>query len=152
MFNFTNLKQKGHGDPSRDEDGVVAFDPEAQTFHILGMGYAIGHYARWITKDAVRLEATSGEPLVQVTAFRDDGRKTVVLVLLNNAAGTAQVKVSLKGFGNKGVLKFEGEQSTAHAFWAKLPSFDGDAADRLHINIPARSVTSLSARLDRSEE
>jgi O-glycosyl hydrolase len=126
---------------------MVAFDPKAQTFHLLGMGYAVGHYARFLSRGAVRVEATSAHPLVQVTAFRDDGRKTVVLVLINNARAAAQLKVSLKGFGNRERLTFKGEQSTAKSFWAEIGPFQSESPAGLALSLPAESVTTISAGL-----
>ena len=70
-----------------------------------------------------------------------------MLVLINNAAAAAKVKVSLKGFANREPLRFEGEQSTRQAFWAKLPPAVAEPAAGLALELPARSVTTLSARL-----
>src|SRR3989338_3365615 len=70
-----------------EEGTIVLIDnDDTQTVYITGMGYAIGHYARWIKKGAVRIEAESSDPLVQVTAFRDDSQKRMVLVVINNAS------------------------------------------------------------------
>ena len=147
MGNVANTRAVRSGAAAaKSEDSVVTFDPRAGTFQIRGIGYAIGHYARWISRGAVRLEAASDNPLVQVTAFRDDARGTLVLVLINNEPGAVRAKADLKGLGDKNALRFEGEQSTRAAFWAKIKPFDADSADSASIELPAQSVTTISAR------
>jgi hypothetical protein len=58
-------------------DFAVLGDPLANggagQFDITTGGYALGHYARWIKKGDVRVEATSTEPSVMVTAFKTKG-------------------------------------------------------------------------------
>jgi len=63
---------------------------------ITSTGRAIGHYARFIRRGAKRIDATSNDPLLLVSAFRDNtqgGR--LVLVAINNAA--AVMKAAAKG-------------------------------------------------------
>jgi len=48
---------------------ITLIDKEADEVHITGIGYAIGHYARWLNEGAVRIQAESSEPRVQVTAL-----------------------------------------------------------------------------------
>lgn len=55
-----------------DEGNAVLVDENTGAVDITGIGYAIGHYARWIKPGAKRADVSSSNPLVQVTAFRDD--------------------------------------------------------------------------------
>ncbi len=47
---------------------------------ITGMGYAIGHYARYVKKGALRIEATSSNDKVQVSAFKKSNQYSFVLI------------------------------------------------------------------------
>ncbi len=58
----------------KEEDTIVLIDVDASSVLITGTGYAIGHYARWVQRGALRVEATSDDPLVMVSAFTN--RKT----------------------------------------------------------------------------
>jgi O-glycosyl hydrolase len=125
------------------EGTVVLIDQSHKEVIITGMGYAIGHYARWIDRGAVRIEAATGDPLVQVTAFRDDGRGHLVLVAINNAPTERTLEVNLSGLELAGDLT--GEQSTAAAYWQTLVPFPPASATSFTVTLPAESVTSLAA-------
>lgn len=137
----------GNNDLFSQEGNIVLIDQTAGAVSITGMGYAIGHYARWIRRGAVRIEATSSDPLLQVTAFRDDGRQKLVMVLINNAASNSMVEVDLQGFTNTQPLAFGGEQSTAEQAWKPLPAFTSSSPSRFSVTLPGRSVTTISAPL-----
>jgi O-glycosyl hydrolase len=124
------------------EGTVLVFDPRAQTFRITGIGYAIGHYARWIERGAVRIEGTSSDPLLLVTAFRDDPKSRIVLVIINNAAESKTLEVNLKGVSLTGNLA--GEQSTAAGFWKPLASFRPASPSGFTMQVPGLSVTSIA--------
>lgn len=135
----------GHG---VSEDSVVLFDPSAQTYRITGMGRALGHYARWIKKGAVRVECASSDPLLQVTAFRDSAQGRFVLVAINNDSIPKSLNVSVKGLGVSGTLV--GEQSTAGAYWQALDPFAPTDSSSFSITVPALSVTTVAASLNPS--
>jgi uncharacterized protein (TIGR03437 family) len=128
-----------------NEGTVVLIDEATGRVNIAGIGYAIGHYARWAKPGAVRVDSRSSDPLVQVTAFRDAAAGRLSLVLINNSNASAAVNVSL----NAGTLSdsLTGEQSTPAAYWAPLPAFPPDNATAFHISLPAMSVTSLAGRI-----
>ena len=109
-----------------EQDTVVLVDNDKPAVHITGMGYAIGHYARWVRRGAVRIDAESSDPLVQVTAFRDDADKRLVLVVINNARESQRLLISAKSFSLAG--RITGEQSTAHVFWKALAASRGRTA------------------------
>lgn len=122
-------------------DTVVLIDTDKSVVHITGTGRAIGHYARWIKRGAVRLEASSADPLLQVTALRDDAQKRIVLVVINNADQPRTLAVNLRGLALAGNV--EGEQSTERAAWQSIEKFD-TAADGFRTQVPALSVTTFS--------
>ena len=115
--------------------------------NITGIGYAIGHYARWVKPGVVRIEADSNNPHVQVSAFRDDKRGTVALVLINKAGTPETLAISLTGLGLAG--KLTGEQSTASGYWKPIAGFAPSSAAAFTITLPQTSVTSVGGRLQR---
>jgi hypothetical protein len=142
--------QIGHGGSSNlygedNEGNVVLINNSTGQIDIGGIGYAIGHYARWIKPGAVRVDAQSSDPLVQVTAFRDDTAGRVSFVLINNSSAPTTATVALNAATLSGSLK--GEQSTPAAYWAALPTFAPDSATTFHLTLPPTSATSLAGSL-----
>jgi O-glycosyl hydrolase len=127
----------------KGSDQVAEANNDTGKVIITGMGYAMGHYARWLKRGAARIEATSDDSLLQVIAFRDDARKRLVLVIINNAAESRALKVALSALSVKGPVT--GEQSTAHNYWKKIEAFAPAGDKQLSIELPALSVTTLSA-------
>jgi O-glycosyl hydrolase len=123
-----------------DADTVVTFAPGGGSFSITAMGRAIGHYARRVAPGSVRIEASSGDPLVQVTAFKNDATAKLSFVIINNNSSSASVTVNLAGASLSGALS--GEQSTAAAFWQAIPPITPSAAS-FTITLPALSITSV---------
>lgn len=146
MWDTTSHMQHfaGRADPGflNETDTIVLIDNAAGRVMISPMGRAIGHYARWIRRGSVRVEATSSDPLVQVTAFRDDGQGRVVLVAINNATAARTLSVELSGVAVAGMLT--GEQSTAAAVWQALSPAAPAGPTRFTLDVPARSVTTLA--------
>lgn len=129
---------------SPDNEGTIVFvDLETKTVHISGMGYAIGHYARWLERGAVRIEASSNDALLQVVAFRDDQAQRFVAVIINNTTQARTVDIRLSNLRLSGNLG--GEQSTAEAYWQALPPMALGSADQFQLTVPGESVTTLAA-------
>jgi hypothetical protein len=80
--------------------------------------------------------------LVQVTAFRDDADKRLVLVVINNGHGPQQLRLNANGFSPAG--RITGEQSTAPTFWKPLPPVDIGQKGLVSLEVPGLSVTSLA--------
>ena len=137
---------QGRPDPGfySDSDSVVLIDVEMNKVVISPMGRAIGHYARWIKRGAVRVEATSDDPLVQVTAFRDDAQGRLVLVAINNATTARTVAVSAQNAPALGGA-LAGERSTATAVWE--PFTATTTATGWSIDLPPQSVTSMAGSI-----
>jgi O-glycosyl hydrolase len=128
-----------------DSDVVIA-DPTTETYQLTMGAYALGHYSRWVQPGDIRVDANSDNPLVQVTAFRDDTQGTDAFVLINNSNEDQEVTISLAGAAFGGDLS--GEQSTAGALWSPLNGISPDDPTDVTLILPAQSVTSLSAPLD----
>lgn len=131
----------GNGNLASEEGTIVHIDIPQRTVAISGMGYAIGHYARWVKRGSVRLEATSRNPLIQVTAFWDGYQNRFVLVAINNADKQQQLNVRTSGLKLEDTLT--GEQSTGIAYWQPLSSIKVKAPDRFVLDVPAKSVTTI---------
>ncbi|MEO8523290.1 MAG: hypothetical protein ABI460_01090, partial [Caldimonas sp.] len=126
-----------------DEDCLVHFNRARGTVSITGMGYAIGHYARWIRRGALHIEARTDDPLVLVSAFLDRGR--VVAVIVNNRRDAVVAKLELSGVQVVGDIK--AEQSSARGYWLPIESTSLGQDGSLSIVVPGASVTSVSAVL-----
>ncbi|HEV8722537.1 MAG TPA: glycoside hydrolase family 30 beta sandwich domain-containing protein [Candidatus Binatia bacterium] len=126
-----------------EEGTIVLIDNK--TVHITGMGYAIGHYARWIKRGAIRIDASSSNPLLQVSAFRHGGQRRLVLVIINNASSNNDVNVNVKGLTMAGNLI--GEQSTAAGYWQPVPAFRTTHTSSFMLSVPAKSVTTIACQI-----
>lgn len=129
---------------SGSEGTIVLINQNTEEVTITGMGYAIGHYARWIDRGAVRIDAISSDPLVQVTAFRDDDQRRTVLVAINNHGADVTLEVNLSGLVLQGDLT--GEQSTEAAFWQPIAPFAPATPTRFTVTLPTESVTTIAAQ------
>lgn len=128
------------------EDGPVVFvDNSKNSVSITGMGYAIGHYARWVKRGATRVEASSSDPLVQVIVFRDDAQKQLVLVAINNRAAATTVNIAVNGATLGGNLR--GEQSTAAAAWQPLAPAAPNTPTSFALLVPPKSITTIMGQV-----
>lgn len=125
------------------EGAAVVVDQDRDEVIVTGMGAAIGHYARWLSRGAMRLEARSGDDRVLVTAFRDDAQARLVLVAINNRRDATTLRVQLSGVS---VGSLAGEQSTAEATWRAIDGVAGGA--EFSLTVPALSVTTLAGSID----
>lgn len=125
-----------------EQDTVVLVDNESQRITITGMGYAIGHYARWAAPGSFRVESRSSDPLLLVSAFHDPARNAAALVLINNAAAARTVRIAWRGDGAG--ASWNGEQSAGDARWRRLPPLERADGGSL-LTLPPLSVTSLGA-------
>ncbi|HWP49027.1 MAG TPA: glycoside hydrolase family 30 beta sandwich domain-containing protein [Candidatus Limnocylindrales bacterium] len=148
-WNILATRRRFGSDPpqllTRNIDTIVLIDTDHDKVYITGMGYAIGHYARWIRRGAIRIEGKSSDPLVQVTSFRDDNQGRIVLVLINNAPESKMVKINLRGIALTGSLV--GEQSTVAAYWKPLEPFSTTTPTAFNLTLPAESVTTVAGQI-----
>lgn len=124
------------------EQSMVIVDQEGQTVTITATGHAIGHYARWVKKGAVRVDARSDDAMLLPIAFRDDGRGRLVVVLINAAAAPRAVRIAPAGVRIGGAV--QAELSTAAAYWQPRTGLAVGADGSVSVDLPARSVVSLS--------
>lgn len=127
------------------EGNIVFIDNATSKVTIAGIGYAIGHYARWINRGAVRLETTSSQGLVQVSAFRDDAAGRFVAVVINNDTAPATLHVAINALALGGPVT--GEQSVDQSYWAPIPSFMPSSVSGFDATVPPLSVTTFAAPL-----
>lgn len=129
-----------------EHSSIILTDLDARESYITGMGYAVGHYARWVKPGAVRLASSSSNPLVLVNAFKDEARSRMVVVLVNNESHAVDLQVAVQGAALEGVVT--GETSYENKRWQPL------AASPLRPNgiealfLPAESVTTIAVPLD----
>jgi O-glycosyl hydrolase len=147
MWDSTSHAQhyEGRPDPGfySETDTVVLIDNTMNKVVISPMGRAIGHYARWIKRGAVRVDATTDDPLVQVTAFRDDGQGRLVLVAINNANAPRTLAVSaLNAPMLMGMLSGERSTSTTDVW---TPFSSTTTTSGWSVDLPAHSVTSMAS-------
>ena len=129
-----------------DEDCLVYFNRVRGTVTISGTGYAIGHYARWVRRGAVRVDTVTDDPLVLASAFRDDRQRRIITVLINNHR--EPVSITVRMATNKLVGgSTKAEQSSVAGYWLPLSNVTQGEDGSVSAVLPARSVTSLSAGL-----
>ncbi len=136
----------GRPDPGfwNETDTIVLIDVENARVVISPMGRALGHWARWIDRGAVRVGATSDDPLVLLTAFREPTRARLVVVAVNNATEARELRAHVAG-APLGPT-FEGELSTASAPWAAITGATTSPTD-LTYTMPPLSVATFSIPL-----
>jgi|GEM_PF-1536013 len=105
----------GNKDLYSEESTIVLIDNDSAKVIITGIGYAIGHYSRWISKGAKRIKAVSSDSLVQVSAFINDFTKRIALVVINNSPQSRSATISLNG--KEFQSQINGEQSYDTARW-----------------------------------
>lgn len=148
MWDTTSHAQhyQGRADPGfyNETDTIVLIDNLLNKVVISPMGRAIGHYARWIQQGNVRIDANADDPLVQVTAFRDDPQGRLVVVAVNNANAPRTIAVNAVNAPELlGTLT--GERSTASAVWE--PFTGPTTSTGWTIDLPAHSVTSMASSM-----
>jgi O-glycosyl hydrolase len=129
----------------KGEGNAVLINNSTGKVDITGLGYAMGHYARWIKPGAVRVEVQSSDSLVQVTAFRDDRTGRLSLVVINNSGNPVNLTVNVAGVNLGETLS--GEQSTLAAYWASMEEMKADGPSSFHLMIPDTSVTSIAGKI-----
>lgn len=128
-----------------NEGNIVLIDIDKQKTHITGMGYAIGHYARWILPGAKRVEAVRADPLVQITAFLSPNSGQLTLVLINNNTFSREMNVNVKSVELAGSAT--GEQSTPDQYWSPVVEIKISAPDGFTVTLPGTSVTTFALSL-----
>ncbi len=134
-----HFKGRQDGGLYSEADTLVLIDLDLNKVVITGMGYAIGHWARFLPRGSVRVEATSGDPLVQVTAFLDEPAGRLVLVAINNDHDPRPIVVDEAGAALTGAL--DGIRSMVDVRWAPLDPVPAAPGGGFADVLPGRSVT-----------
>lgn len=124
---------------------IALVDQKTSDIYISGIGFAIGHFARWITPGSLRIDAVSNNKLVKVIAFRSDRKNELTLVVINNSNFEAEIDFSMKNMALQGSV--EGEYSDRSSRWKKLPPLTASDNASFKLTVGPTSVTSLSATL-----
>lgn len=124
------------------QSGIVLVDVGTGKIYITGMGYAVGHYARWVRPGALRIAASSDRARVIVTGFRDVARSRLVLVVVNNESTSQLVRVRVSGSQPRG--QATGETSYGQSRWASLENIRTGSDGAVEVLAQARSVVSLA--------
>lgn len=134
----------GRGVPFLTErSGMVLVDVGTGEIKITGMGYAVGHYARWLKPGGVRrIEAVSRSPRVLVSAFRDAANQRIVVVAVNNEPREQFLQIRLSGASARGEVT--GELSAGPLRWQAIPPFPSAGRKPLGFVAPAQSVVTLA--------
>jgi O-glycosyl hydrolase len=129
------------GNFDNDEHQVVAPDQRTNQVIITGVGYAIGHYARFVKRGAVRVEVVSSDKLVQVTAFQNGAKYS--FVVLNNSTEAKKITLEVKNAALPQVIK--GETSFGNQRWATVKNITDKTSRSFSVILEPNSVTSISA-------
>ena len=124
---------------------IVLIDQKTSEIHISGIGFAIGHFARWITPGSLRIDAVSDNKLVKVIAFRSDRQNELAVVVVNNSNFEAEIDFAMENMALQGTVK--GEYSDRSNRWKQLPALTPSDNASFRLTVGPTSVTSLSATL-----
>jgi O-glycosyl hydrolase len=127
-----------------EQSSMVLVDLDAGGVMITGMGYAVGHYARWVRPGAVRVEAGSSRARVIATAFRQAGR--LVVVVVNNEPEAQLLRIGLAGGEASG--EAIGETSHGSVRWEAVDPLAPAADGAFETAAPARSVVTLAIPIE----
>ncbi|HET6566593.1 MAG TPA: T9SS type A sorting domain-containing protein [Rhodothermales bacterium] len=125
-----------------EQSDIVLADVGTGKIYISGMGYAIGQYARWVKKGDIVALASSDNPRVIATAFRNRSGDQITVVAVNNTASAQALKIVLSGASANGSVK--GEESYEQERWASIQAFSPASSSEIHYTAPAKSVVTLT--------
>ena len=140
----THLEHFGAGASMNQElDSIVLLENEGTNNAptITGMGHAIGHYARYVKKGALRIEAASSNNKVQVSAFKKLNQYSFVLINNETTAQTINVTLSNGRLGT--ILRGEHSYGTNNR-WSALENFSPSSVTTFQITLQPESVTSVT--------
>ncbi|HEX3045553.1 MAG TPA: glycoside hydrolase family 30 beta sandwich domain-containing protein [Bacillota bacterium] len=117
------------GDETQAWTGLTYYGEQKEKY------YAVRHFSRYIRPGAVRIEASSTNPDLLVTAFRHQNEKSLTLVLINRSSNP--MNLSLEG-DLKTYLTMESSTIDEKAVQkGRVSSF------RSNLTLPSKSITTL---------
>jgi glucuronoarabinoxylan endo-1,4-beta-xylanase len=125
---------------SADDNGALT-----QNGQLTRRAYALGNWSRFVRPDFVRVEATEApRPGVLVSAFRDEAKRRVVIVAINDGASDQDQVFALSGGEFQTVTPW-----TTNAELALAPGEPRKLSDgKFSALLPKRSVTSFVGSTD----
>ena len=126
----------------KDGDNLVLVDTVSNEVFAGAIGYAMGHYGRWLHRDARYLKGESSNPFVLVSPFRDGAR--FVAVLVNTAKKAVRTTIRLQGAEFAGTIA--GDQTRTGSCRQAIAPFEAEGPS-LELELPAWSVTSVAVPL-----
>ncbi len=135
MYVMWNLYRPG----GPGEALVVISTSGAPDYTVTPKYWTARQYMKYVKPGAVRIEASSADPDVRVSAFRDDARRVLTAVLINRADDSRWATFPVPGLrGPARVIRTSPEQNGAELG-------PGSAERRGHraVRLPGRSVTTI---------
>lgn len=133
----------GRGIPFLTEgSGMVLVDLEKNEIRITGMGYAVGHYARWLGAGAQRLATSTDRPATPALGFDDVTRNRVIVVATNTAHVSRMMRMRVSGGTTNGAVTGEVSYSTTR--WQPVGTDTRITAGVVEYVMPPRSVVTLA--------
>lgn len=129
-----------------EQSGMVLVDVDEGRILTTGMAYAVGHYARWIRRGAIRIEATSDRARVIVSAFRDPPRGRLVVVTVNNEAVSQLLRIQVQGAAAQAPIS--GEVSYQTTRWEPFTGVAPTREGEIQYVAPARSVVTIAIPIE----
>jgi O-glycosyl hydrolase len=118
--------------------GMVSFSPTDPSFYaVKPVYYAFKQYSAFIDSGSQRIEASTDNPGLRISAYTSADNKRLTAVIINTAPSTdITLNLSLKG---SAVYKGEIYRSSETEKCIQVGSFDGSSS----LKLPAKSITTL---------
>jgi O-glycosyl hydrolase len=120
-----------------DNEGFINIDGSKVT--VAKRLWAFGNYSRFIRPGATRIDATTADPNLMVSAFTNiDG--SIVIVVLNGSKTDTPVAISLQGVSGTAVTPYLTNDGNDLAVQPNITMTD----DTLSVTVPARSLVTYT--------
>jgi len=100
--------------------------------------YTFGQFSRFVPAGSKRVDTTSTDPAVKVTAYKDGTR--LIIVAVSNTSCSKRVSFDVKGF--PGISSLQPVRTTVSENWASLPRIPLDRTTSI-ATLPGTSITSF---------
>ncbi len=128
-----------------EQSGMVLIDLDAGSVKVTGMGYAVGHYARWVKPGATQVTASTDNAAVMASAFRDPSSGRLVVVTINTSSAPQLLRIRINGAAATGPVT--GEASHGAARWAPISASRVASDGAIEVVAPARSVLTVASSM-----
>lgn len=128
-------------DPQADEFALMALDAPTPKYA------ALKQFAKFIRPGAVRLQVPSPDSKILVSAFLEQERKALTVVLINQGTSDAEVPIELSAVPVGHIFEFEGARSSLTEMCVAIPKAIHDGRGPFKVALPGQSVTTLSGTM-----